>query len=236
MNRRCFLTRTLAATAALAPVARSRAQTPASAPAAAAFDPKRPEPLELARVREFVIAGHRNLPRVQAMLAEHPKLAFASYDWGGGDFETALGGAAHVGHRAIALHLLEAGARIDAFCAAMLGEAAVVGALLRLAPATARTRGPHGYSLLYHAGYGGQVGIGEAIAPHLDDRAAHFNPALHPAVLAGQVDFVAWLLQNGVTDPSPRDVQGKTPLDLALERKHERIAALLRDAGGRSTR
>jgi hypothetical protein len=232
MNRRIFLAHSIAATAVLGAGVVTHAQTPTpSTP-----EPKRPEPYELTRVREFVGAGHNNLPRVKAMLAEQPNLVFASYDWGAGDFETALGGASHVARREIALHLLDAGARIDAFCAAMLGEAAVVAALLRLAPSTARTRGPHNYTLLYHAGYSGNVAIGDAIAAQLPERAPDFNQALQTATLSGHTDFVAWLLETGVNNPNSKNFQGKTPLDVALELKHERIAKLLREHGGMSTR
>ena len=55
---------------------------------------ERPPALDGDKVREFVIAGHGNLDRVKEMLAEEPGLINAAWDWGGGDFETALGGAA----------------------------------------------------------------------------------------------------------------------------------------------
>ena len=56
------------------------------------------------------------------MLDRDPKLVYASWDGGGGDWETGLGGASHVGSNTMARFLLAKGARIDAFCAAMLGE------------------------------------------------------------------------------------------------------------------
>jgi hypothetical protein len=43
------------------------------------------------------------------MLESEPRLLRATWDWGGGDFETALGGAAHMGRRDIAAWLLERG-------------------------------------------------------------------------------------------------------------------------------
>ncbi|MNT48250.1 hypothetical protein D3C72_1850200 [compost metagenome] len=42
--------------------------------------------------------------------------------WGNGDLVTALGAAAHMGKRDIALYLVDKGARIDLFVAAMLGK------------------------------------------------------------------------------------------------------------------
>jgi len=55
--------------------------------------PKPPQNSEL--VKAFVIAGHfdANIPKVKEMLTQDPKLAVAAWDWGAGDWETALGGA-----------------------------------------------------------------------------------------------------------------------------------------------
>ena len=75
-----------------------------------------------ARVKRFVIAGHGNLAAVKAMLAEEPNLINGTIDWGNGDFETALGGASHMGRRDIAEFLLEHNARMDIFAATMLGQ------------------------------------------------------------------------------------------------------------------
>ena len=104
-----------------------------------------------ALVREMVGAAHGRVDRVDELLAAHPALANASYDWGYGDWETALGAASHVGHRVIAEELLQHGARLDLFAAAMLGMLDVVKATLVAQPLLARVRGPHGISLMAHA-------------------------------------------------------------------------------------
>ena len=57
-------------------------------------------------------------------------LANAAWDWGGGDWETGLGAAAHMGRRDIAELLLAHGARIDVFAAAMLDQVEIVRAML----------------------------------------------------------------------------------------------------------
>ena len=97
MNRRSFLRQSLAGTAVVGSGLSAVAQSPASIPPVTgkSTEPGRGKPFDVARVKEFVGAGHGNLPRVKAMLAEQPQLVLASYDWGSGDFETALGGAAH---------------------------------------------------------------------------------------------------------------------------------------------
>ena len=64
-------------------------------------------------VREFVMAAHGDLEKVQELLVESPSLLHAAYNWGGSDWESALGAAAHVGRKDIALYLLEKGARMD---------------------------------------------------------------------------------------------------------------------------
>ena len=116
----------------------------------------RPPPLDTERVRAFVIAGHGNLEAVTSMLAEEPALVNACMDWGGGDWETALGGASHTGSREIAELLLSKGARMDLFCAAALGKMAIFDAMLNDDPSLANARGPHGIPLIIHAMIAGQ--------------------------------------------------------------------------------
>jgi hypothetical protein len=231
MRRRTFLHHAaVGAVVGTAAIAAGQSETPAAkAPA-----PKAPPapPLAPDSVRDFVGACHRDLERVKGMLTAQPALVHGSWDWGKGDFETGLNAASHVGRRDLALLLLEQGARIDAFAAAMLGEKDIVRGLLRFAPKVAAVRGAHGYTLLYHAGYTGDVTLGEAIVAHLEPRHHDCNQALHSATIRGHTEFVAWLLKNGVDNPSWKTPNGATPLDLAVQRKHAGIEKLLRAAGG----
>jgi hypothetical protein len=107
------------------------------------------------RVKRFVIAGHVNLPAVKAMLAEEPNLINGAIDWGNGDFETALGGASHMGRRDIAEYLLEHNARMDIFAATMLGQIDIVKAAVAALPNIVNVPGPHGIPLIVHAQKGG---------------------------------------------------------------------------------
>ncbi len=111
--------------------------------------------LSLEQVEKFVRVAHTDLDATRSLLEEQPKLLNAAWDWGSGDWETALGGAAHMGRPDIALHLLERGARIDVFAAAMLGKLAIVKAAIDAYPNTQRILGPHGIPLLRHAQKGG---------------------------------------------------------------------------------
>ena len=103
----------------------------------------------------MVANSHGDLEYVRAALAEDPTLANAAWDWGDGDWETALGAAGHMGRRDIAELLLAHGARLDLFVAAMLGELEIVEAMLAAHPELRDAKGPHGISLLAHAEAGG---------------------------------------------------------------------------------
>jgi hypothetical protein len=107
------------------------------------------------RIHAMVSNAHGDLDFVRAALAEDPTLANCAWDWGDGDWETALGAAGHMGRRDIAELLLAHGARLDLFVAAMLGELAVVEAMLAAHPEMREAKGPHGISLLRHAEAGG---------------------------------------------------------------------------------
>lgn len=107
-------------------------------------------------IQDFVIFAHSDLQQVKTLLDREPGLINAAVDWGGGDFETALGGASHMGRTEIVEHLLSMGARIDIFCAAMMGQLDAIKAFLTLQPALIDARGPHGFTLHFHAQVGGE--------------------------------------------------------------------------------
>ena len=117
---------------------------------------EKPPPIDPELVGEFVLKAHGDLGVVKQLLQQEPAIVNAAWDWGGGDWETALGAAAHVGRRDIAECLLEHGARMDIFAAAMLGEIEIVRALLDAQPELRDARGPHGIPLVAHAEAGGE--------------------------------------------------------------------------------
>ncbi|MBI5354432.1 MAG: ankyrin repeat domain-containing protein [Chloroflexi bacterium] len=110
--------------------------------------------LDLIMVEEFVGKAHGDLDRVSELLEREPLLVNSAWDWGGGDWETALGAASHMGRKDIANFLLKNGARIDLFAAAMLGKLEVVKSVLMLYPEAIHVPGPHGIPLIAHAEIG----------------------------------------------------------------------------------
>ncbi len=114
-------------------------------------------------VQDFVIYAHSDLNMTKQLLDKQPALLNGTMDWGAGDWESGLNGASHMGRHDIVEFLLERGARIDLFCAAMMGQLEAVKSFLTLEPKLIDARGPHGFSLHFHA----QVGA-EKSAPVLD--------------------------------------------------------------------
>lgn len=110
-------------------------------------------------VKEFVGKAHGDLDRVKELLIHEPGLVNSAWDWGGGDWETALGAAAHMGRRDIATFLLDNGARIDVFAAAMLGKVEIVKSILADNPTSRNALGPHGIPLINHAQAGGEQAL-----------------------------------------------------------------------------
>lgn len=121
----------------------------------AAQDKQKPPPLDKELVKEFVGKSHSDLNRVKELFTQQPGLLNCSYDWGGGDFESGLEAAGHVGNKEIAQFLLDNGARMNLFCAAMLGKIEIVKSILTAFPNLKTSKGPHGLQLLHHAKKGG---------------------------------------------------------------------------------
>jgi hypothetical protein len=131
------------------------------------FKPKLRKPrLGSTLAQDFVIFGHYDLDMVKKLLEKEPAVLNATVDWGGGDWESAMGGASHMGRRDIAAFLIEKGARPDIFTAAMLGHLDVVKSLLTFHPTLADAKGPHGIPLLAHAKMGGKEA--EAVFNYLE--------------------------------------------------------------------
>ena len=116
---------------------------------------KRPQ-LNRLVVQDFVVFAHMDLDMTRKLLEKEPALVLASINWGTYDWESGLNAASHMGRRDIVELLLEHGARIDIFCAAMMGMLDVVQAFIKLQPKLIDAKGPHGFTLHFHAQFGGK--------------------------------------------------------------------------------
>lgn len=190
--------------------------------------PARPDPLDSKLVNRFVGRSHGDLEAVREMIKEQPRLVFASWDWGGGDWETGLGAASHVGRRDIAEYLLEQGARIDAFATAMLGMTPLMEAMLKASPKIHTVPGSHGIPLLSHAVVGGDKALPilrMLIARKADPNAAA-NQGATPLMLAAsgkRIEAIELLLEAGA-DPSKQDGKGDDAAAWARRRGHNQLA------------
>lgn len=178
------------------------------------------------QVREFVIAGHGNLARVQELLDDMPELLNAAHEWGPGDTETALQGAAHVGNAPIAEYLLDQGAPAEICTAAMLGWRDDVRRLVDSEPERVQAKGAHGIPLLAHAAFSGDT----ALVSELYERGARdgAEAALHNAIARGHTALARWLLEHTSPDLGWQNFRGQTALDLALSSGDQAMVQLLR--------
>ena len=197
LSRRTFL---LAGSAVIAP--RVSFATPGSAPAApaeggvsASFPSHDP-----ALVRDMVGASHARFDRVKELVEARPKMALAEWDWGFGDWESALGAASHVGNRPIAEYLISKGARPTLFSATMLGQLDVVKAFVAASPGVQRIIGPHGITLLSHAKAGGD--LAKPVLAYLE-QLGDADPRLESPVLS-DADIAA-LVGTYTFGPGPND-------------------------------
>lgn len=143
--------------------------TPTEAPFERDYEPPKFKPswenpqVNRLLAQDFVIYAHSSLDMTKKLLEREPGLLNASLDWGNGDFETALGGASHMGRRDIVEFLISKGARPDIFTFTMLGMLDSVKQMLTFQPSLIDAKGPHGFSIHFHA----QVGQ-EKAKPVLD--------------------------------------------------------------------
>src|SRR5215218_980484 len=97
-------------------------------------------------IQEFVIAAHSDFNKTRELLEREPGLL--NEKWAPFD-EDALQASGHMGRADIAEYLLEKGAPLTFFAAAMLGRTEDVAAYLAEKPELAVARGVHTISILY---------------------------------------------------------------------------------------
>ena len=112
------------------------------------------EIISLEQIEEFVFAAHKDLEKTQKIVDANPLILNCTNQFKKGDFETAIGGASHMGRKDIADMLVERGARLDIFNLTFLGHTELVKQLIEHSPQYLKSPGPHGFTLLHHAKVG----------------------------------------------------------------------------------
>jgi hypothetical protein len=107
--------------------------------------------IQLEVASEVVGVSHFNLDRLKQLIDPRPELAKAEWDWGFGDWESAIGAASHVGRPDIVRYLVSRGATPTLFTYGMMGEYETVKMMIEKMPGIQKGLGPHGISLLQHA-------------------------------------------------------------------------------------
>jgi ankyrin repeat protein len=184
-------------------------------------------PVEI--VREFVIAGHGNLTRLQQMLDETPGLLNMKYQWGENDWESAIQAAAHLGNVSVVKYLLSKGAILEICIAAMLDRKDDIESFLATDGSLIKQTGAHGIPILAHSAFNGDV----ELFAYLISRGAEggISYALHNALVSGHVDLAKWILENTNPDFTWKNFEGKTILTVAIEQGNQELQDLLRSHG-----
>lgn len=200
----------------------------ATAPLAAQAGPNQ---LESTQVRNFVGKSHRDFDAVVRMLKDEPLLVNSAWDWGNGDWETGLGAASHMGRRDIAELLIDSGARIDLFAAAMLGQLSIIRAIGQVYPDFHATPGPHGIPLITHTIYGKAPARATfeyvlAASADVNEASNQGGTPLMAAAGTNQVELVRILLDKGA-NPNAKDQRSQTALDVARQRGAAAAVAIL---------
>lgn len=114
-------------------------------------------------IYDFVAAANNDLDKVKELYEKQHLILNCTNQIRRGDFETAMGGAAHMGRKDIADFLLSKGARMDLFSYAFYGQADFVKQQIEAFPQLLHSPGPHGFALLHHAKVGGHEELMEWI-------------------------------------------------------------------------
>jgi ankyrin repeat protein len=175
-------------------------------------------------IQEVVLNAHGNFARVRELIEQEPDLLTVSAPWN----ETPLQAASHMGNRAIAEWLLDRGAPLDIFAAAMLGRREDVLRLLAADPDLVHARGVHDMPILYFPATRGEREIAKLLVERGADvnDGAGGNTALHAAALFNQPAMVKWLLAAGA-DRTAVDYEQKTPLQRASEQHNDEVTEIL---------
>jgi len=138
--------------------------------------------------------------------------------------ETASEAASHVGNRPIAQFLLDQGAPMNIYTAAMFGLTEEVIQFLDETPDLVNGDSVHSIALLYRAALSSDIALVEMLVERGNTQSVD-SPLLGAAGY-GRIQMAKWLLDRGV-DKSTTNFQNKTALDIAILREDQTLIDLL---------
>jgi ankyrin repeat protein len=186
-------------------------------------------------INQFVTVAHFDFEKVKHLQKLCPTLLMTRATWD----ELAIEAAAHMGLTPMAQFLADLGAPVSTCTATLLGAQDQVKRLASEDPACLRERGAHDIALLAYTTMGGQhVEIAEfLLKAGVDIRTRSLGQtSLHIAASKGHLELAQLFLDHGADVNAVANVRGTslTPLAVAVQAKHEKMEALLKDHGGRS--
>jgi len=183
-------------------------------------------------VNQFASVAHVDFEKVKQLLRENPGLLNTRASWDEGAVEAG----AHMGRVDIAGFLGDAGATVSTCTAAVLGQEKMVRDALAADRRTVCERGAHDLAILAYTAFAKEQ---TAIADQLLRAGADVNArsfgqtTLHLAAAKGHLDLAALLIERGADLHATYKVKGSglTALDVAVQRKQEKMAEFLRQRG-----
>jgi ankyrin repeat protein len=186
-------------------------------------------------INQFATVAHFDFEKVKQLLKLCPGLLMTRSTWD----ELAIEAAAHMGLTPMAQYLADLGAPVSTCTATLLGASSLVKQLVNADRACLRERGAHDIALLAYTAYGNQqMEIAEfLLGAGADIHAKSLGQtSLHIAAGKGHVGLARLFLDHGADVNAVASVRGTsmTPLAVAVQGKHEKMEALLKEHGGRS--
>ena len=186
-------------------------------------------------INQFVTVAHFDFEKVKHLQKLCPTLIMTRATWD----ELAIEAAAHMGLTPMAQFLADLGAPVSTCTATLVGEQALVKRLVSEDPACIRERGAHDIALVSYTALGNQhLEIAELLLGAGADVHARSlgQTSLHIAASKGHVELAQLFLDHGADINATANVRGAslTPLAVAVQAKQEKMAALLKQRGGRS--
>lgn len=181
------------------------------------------------QIRPYIIACHGPLEDLRPVLESEPRLLRSCWHWGGGDWESGMDAAGHMGHPDVARFLMDRGATLHAYAAASMGLTDVVRSMVEADPKVVNRPGVHGMSMLLHVSMSGDTELAGYL--HQQGATLGIDSALHGAIAFGHEDMVRWILDHGAEDLQVSNFEGKSPLRAAEEKGLDSMVRLLKSRG-----